>query len=174
MTRQEKDQFVDELSGALKETDIIYITDAADLDASATSALRKECFTNGVKLQVVKNTLLKRAMEQTEEKEFSELYDLLKGPTAIMFSGTANAPAKVIQKFRKKHDKPILKGAFIDQGIYVGDDQVEALANLKSKEELIGDVILLLQSPAKNVVSALQSGKNTLAGLVKALEERAN
>lgn len=174
MTRQEKDQFVDELSGMLKETDIIYLADTADLDAVTTTALRRECYSNGVKLQVVKNTLLKRAMEQTEDKEFSELYDLLKGPTAIMFSGTANAPAKVIQKFRKKFDKPILKGAYIQEGIYVGDDQVAALADLRSKEEMIGDVILLLQSPAKNVISALQSGKNNLAGLVKALEERAN
>ncbi len=174
MTRQEKDQFVDELSGALKETNIIYLADTADLDAETTTALRRECHVNGVKLQVVKNTLLKRAMDQTEEKEFSELYDLLKGPTSIMLSGTANAPAKVIKKFRAKNEKPILKGAYIDEGIYVGDDQVEALANLKSKEELIGDIILLLQSPAKNVISALQSSKNTLAGLVKTLEERAN
>ena len=168
MTRQEKDQLVDDLSGSLKETNIIYLADTADLDAETTTALRRECY-----VQVVKNTLLKRAMEKTEEKEFAELYDLLKGPTAIMISGTANAPAKVIKKFRAKNQKPILKGAYIDEGIYVGDDQIEALANLKSKEELIGDIILLLQSPAKNVISALQSGKNTLGGLIRTLEERA-
>lgn len=174
MTRQEKDQFVSGLSAQLKDTNVIYLADTADLDAQATTDLRRECYKSGIKLQVVKNTLLKRAMEQTEEKEFSEMYDLLKGPTSIMFAGVGNAPAKVIEKFRKKHDKPILKGAFIDDGVYIGDDQVKALASLKSKEELIGDVILLLQSPVKNVMSSLQSGNSTLAGLVKALEERAN
>lgn len=173
MTRQEKDQFISELTEQLKDTNVFYLADTADLDAQTSTDLRRECFKGGVKLQVVKNTLLKKAMEQTEDKEFSELYDLLKGPTSIMFAGVGNAPAKVIKKFRKKYDKPILKGAFIDDGIYVGDDQVDALAALKSKEELIGDVVLLLQSPAKNVVSALQSGKSTLAGLVKALEQRA-
>jgi len=174
MTRQEKDQFISELSVQLKEANVIYLSDTSELKAGTANDLRRECFKGGVKLQVVKNTLLKRAMEQTEDKEFSELYDLLKGPTSVMFAGVGNAPAKVIQKFRKKHDKPILKGAYIDSGIYIGDDKVQALAALKSKEEMIGDVILLLQSPAKNVVSALQSGGNTLAGLVKALEERAS
>jgi large subunit ribosomal protein L10 len=141
MTRQEKEQFISELSVQLKETNVIYLADTADLNAGSANDLRRECFKGGVKLQVVKNTLLKRAMEQTEEKEFAEMYDLLKGPTSVMFAGVGNAPAKVIQKFRKKHDKPILKGAYIDSGIYVGDDKVMALAALKSKEEMVGEVI---------------------------------
>ena len=120
---------------------------------------------------MVKNTLLKKAMERSE-KSFDELYPVLKGNTSIMISDTGNAPAKLIKEFRKKSDKPILKGAFVEESVYLGDEQLEALVSIKSKEELIGDVIALLQSPAKNVVSALQSGKNTLGGLLKALEEK--
>ena len=172
MTKEEKNREIESLTEVLKDANILYIADIAGLNAEHTSNLRRMCYKNGIKLNVVKNTLLKKAMERSE-KSFDELFPILKGNTSIMISETGNAPAKLIKEFRKKAAKPVLKGAYVDESIYIGDDQVEALSTLKSKEELIGDVIMLLQSPAKNVVSALQSGKNTLAGLMKALEERA-
>lgn len=172
MTREEKNQEIDKLTEVLKNTNILYVADIAGLNAEQSTNLRRMCFKNGVKINVVKNTLLKKAMERSE-KNFEELFDTLKGNTSIMVSETGNAPAKLIKEFRKKAEKPLLKGAFIDESIYLGDEQLESLAALKSKEELIGDVIALLQSPAKNVISALESGKNTLGGLLKTLEERA-
>lgn len=172
MTKQEKTQVIDELAEMLSGGQSFYLTDIAALNADASSKLRRLTFSKNVKMQVVKNSLLQKAMEKIEGTDYSELYAVLKGNTSIMFTDTANVPAKLIQEFRKKSDKPILKGAFIEESIYIGDNQLEALANLKSKDELIGDVIMLLQSPAKNVVSALNSGKSTLAGLVKTLSER--
>lgn len=171
MTREEKNQEIDKLTEVLKEANILYVADIAGLDAQQTSDLRRTCFKNGIQISVVKNTLLKKAIERSE-KDFGAIVDTLKGNTSIMLSETGNAPAKMMKEFRKKADKPILKGAYIEEAVFIGDDQLEALANLKSKNELIGDVIALLQSPAKNVVSALQSGKNTIGGLIKALEER--
>jgi large subunit ribosomal protein L10 len=171
MTREEKNQEIDKLTAVLKETEILYVADIAGLDAKQTSDLRRSCFKNGIQISVVKNTLLKKAIERSE-KDFGAIVDTLKGNTSIMLSETGNAPAKMMKEFRKKAEKPILKGAYIEEAVFIGDDQLEALANLKSKGELIGDVIALLQSPAKNVVSALQSGKNTIGGLIKALEER--
>jgi large subunit ribosomal protein L10 len=141
------------------------------LNAAATSNLRRACFKADVRLAVVKNTLLAKAMEASD-KDFGELTEILKGNTSLMFSEVGNAPAKVIKEFRKKSDKPILKGAYIEEATYVGDDLVEALVNIKSKEELIGEIITLLQSPAKNVVSALQSSGNTLSGIIKTLSEK--
>ena len=135
-----------------------------------TSKLRRECFNSNVKLSVVKNTFLERAMSESETN-FGELKDLLKGNTTIMLSESGNSPAKVIKKFRKDGEKPILKGAFVDEAIYIGDDQIEALFKLKSKEEVIGEIITLLQSPAKNVISALKSSSGKIAGLVKTLSE---
>ncbi|MDB9914050.1 50S ribosomal protein L10, partial [Flavobacteriaceae bacterium] len=132
---------------------------------------RRACYKAGVKLEVVKNTLLKKAMESSD-KDFGELPEVLKGNTSIMLAETSNAPAKVIKAFRKKSDKPLLKGAFIEEAIYVGDDQLDTLVNIKSKDELIGDIIGLLQSPAKNVISALKSSGGTIAGIVKTLSER--
>ncbi|GER59900.1 50S ribosomal protein L10 [Patiriisocius marinus] len=172
MTRQEKSQVIESLTAQLQESPTIYVADISGLDAGATSNLRRACFKAGVKLAVVKNTLLAKAMESSD-KEFGDLIGTLKGNTSLLFSETGNAPAKVIKEFRKKSDKPLLKGAYIEEAIYVGDDQLENLVNIKSKEELIGDIIGLLQSPAKNVVSALKSGGNTLSGLVKTLSERA-
>lgn len=171
MTREEKNQEIDKLTEVLKEANILYVADIAGLDAQQTSDLRRTCFKNGIQISVVKNTLLKKAIERSE-KDFGAIVDTLKGNTSIMLSETGNAPAKMMKEFRKKADKPILKGAYIEEAVFIGDDQLEALASLKSKNELIGDVIALLQSPAKNVVSALQSGKNTIGGLIKALEER--
>jgi large subunit ribosomal protein L10 len=173
MTRAEKDQIIDDLATQIKDTGVFYLADTSELDADSTTQLRRECHKNDIKMTVVKNTLLRIAMERIEDRDYSELIDTLAGPTSILFSPVANAPAKVISNFRKKYEKPVLKGAWIDESIYVGDDQLAVLSSLKSKEELIGDIIALLQSPAKNVISALQSGGNTIAGLVKALEERA-
>jgi len=171
MTREEKSQVIENLTAQLTDNPIIYLADISGLDAGATSNLRRACFKAGIKLAVVKNTLLKKAMENSD-KEFGQLTDTLKGNTSLLFSETGNGPAKVIKEFRKKSDKPLLKGAFIEEAIYVGDDQLDTLVDIKSKEELIGDIISLLQSPAKNVISALKSGGNTLSGLVKTLSER--
>ena len=172
MKKEEKQVMIDELSKRLDENNIIYIADISSLDAVATSSLRRQCFAKNIQLSVVKNTLLKKAMENVQGKDFTELYDILPGPTAIMLSDTGNLPAKLIKDFRKKSDKPVLKGAFIEESIYIGDDQLNLLADIKSKDELIGEVIGLLQSPAKNVISALASSKGIIAGLVKTLSEK--
>jgi large subunit ribosomal protein L10 len=172
MKREEKQVMIDDLSKRLDENNIIYIADISNLDAVTTSSLRRQCFAKNIKLSVVKNTLLKKAMENVQGKDFTELYDILPGPTAIMLSDTGNLPAKLIKDFRKKSDKPVLKGAFVEESIYIGDDQLNLLADIKSKDELIGEVIGLLQSPAKNVISALTSSKGKIAGLVKTLSEK--
>ncbi len=172
MTRESKAQAIEELKVILADNATIYLADISELNASQSSDLRRSCFKNGVKLQVVKNTLLKKAMESSD-KEFDELYGSLKGNTSIMTAEQANAPAKVIKEFRAKAEKPLLKGAWIAESMYVGDEQLDALVAIKSKEELIGDIVSLLQSPAKNVLSALQSGGNTVSGIVKALSEKA-
>ena len=171
MNKQDKVKVVEELKSQLANYKSIYLTDIAGLDAIQTSKLRRECFNSDVKLSVVKNTFLERAMSESDN-EFGELKDLLKGNTTIMLSKVGNSPAKVIKKFRKDGDKPILKGAFVDEAIYVGDNHIEALFNLKSKEEVIGEIVTLLQSPAKNVISALKSSSGKIAGLVKTLSEK--
>lgn len=171
MTREEKNNAIEELTSVLNDTSTIYVADIQGLNATQTSQLRRMCFQKGIQLSVVKNTLLRKAMEKSE-KEFEGLYETLVGNTSILLSDTGNVPAKLIKEIRKKQDKPLLKGAYIEEAIYVGDDQLDALTAIKSKEELIGDIITLLQSPAKNVVSALQSSGNTVSGLLKALEER--
>jgi len=172
MTKEQKQSMIDDLSKSLDDNSVIYITDISELDAAATSALRRQCFAKNIKLSVVKNSLLKKAMENVQGKDFKELYDVLPGPTAIMLSEVGNIPAKLIKDFRKKNDKPLLKGAFVEESIYVGDEQLGTLVDIKSKDELIGEIIGLLQSPAKNVISALNSGKSTIAGLVKTLSEK--
>ena len=171
MTREEKSQVIQDLTAKLADTNTIYLADISGLDAITTSNLRRACFKADVKLAVVKNTLLSKAMEASD-KDFGELPTILKGNTSIMIAEAGNAPAKVIKEFRKKSDKPVLKGAFVEESIYVGDDQLDTLVNIKSKEELIGDIITLLQSPAKNVVSALQSGGNKLSGILSTLSEK--
>ena len=171
MTREEKSQVIDDLTAQLTDNSIIYVADISGLNAQATSNLRRACFKANVQLAVVKNTLLSKAMDKST-KEFGELPSILKGNSSILLSETGNAPAKIIKEFRKKSDKPVLKGAYIEEAIYLGDDQLDNLVNIKSKEELIGDIIGLLQSPAKNVISALQSGGQTLSGIVKTLSER--
>jgi len=171
MTREEKSQVIETLTAQLSDNANIYLADISGLDAGNTSNLRRACFKAGVQLAVVKNTLLKKAMESSD-KDFGELTNILKGNTSLMISETGNAPAKVIKEFRKKSDKPLLKGAYIQESIYVGDNQLDSLVELKSKDELIGEINGLLQSPAKNVVSALKSSGGKLAGIVKTLSER--
>ncbi|CAL2061052.1 50S ribosomal protein L10 [Tenacibaculum sp. 190524A05c] len=171
MTREEKSQVIQDLTAQLADTSTIYLADISGLDALTTSNLRRACFKANVKLAVVKNTLLEKAMEASD-KDFGELPEVLKGNTSLMISEAGNAPAKVIKEFRKKSDKPLLKGAYVEEAVYVGDDQLDALVNIKSREELIGDIITLLQSPAKNVVSALQSGGGKLSGILKTLSEK--
>ena len=161
------------LSEKLNESGVFYLADISELDAETSTKLRRLAHKREVSLNVVKNTLLKKALEAAEGS-YEEFYDILKGNTSILFAEVGNAPAKLIKEFRKSSNRPILKGAYIDEAIYIGDEQIDALASIKSKEEVIADIIALLQSPAKNVVSALQSGGNTIAGLVKALEERGN
>ncbi len=171
MTREEKATVIEQLTAQLADNTNIYLTDASGLNAETTSKLRRACFKANIKMAVVKNTLLAKAMEASD-KDFGDLSSVLVGNTAMLFSETGNAPAKLIKEFRKKSDRPILKGAFIEEAVYLGDDQVEALVSIKSKDELVGEIITLLQSPAKNVVSALQSGGGTLAGIIKTLSEK--
>lgn len=171
MKREEKESIVHDLKATIGEFSSIYITDTSNLTVAQVNNIRRKCFEKGVKFQVAKNTLIRKAMEATGA-DYTELFAALKGTSAIMFSNTGNTPAKLIQELRKKSDRPILKGAWIDSSIFIGDNHLEALVALKSKNELIGDIIALLQSPAKNVVSGLQSGKNKLAGIVKTLSER--
>ena len=171
MTREEKSQVIEELTAELASNTNIYLTDISGLNAGNTSDLRRACFKANVKLAVVKNTLLEKAMAASE-KDFGDLPTILKGNTSLMYSETGNAPAKVIKAFRKKSDRPLLKGAFIEEAIYIGDDQLDALVDIKSREELIGGIVGLLQSPAKNVISALKSGGGKLAGIIKTLSEK--
>lgn len=171
MTREEKSIVIEQLTAQLNDNANIYLADISGLDAQTTSNLRRSCFKAGVKLNVVKNTLLAKAMESTD-KDFGELSSVLKGNTSLMVAEVNNAPAKVIKDFRKKSDRPILKGAFVEEAIYLGDEQLDILVDIKSKDELIGEIVGLLQSPAKNVISALKSGGNTIAGVVKTLSER--
>lgn len=171
MTREEKSQVIEELTAQLADSTNIYLADISGLNAGNTSDLRRACFKANVRLSVVKNTLLEKAMEASE-KDFGELPTILKGNTSVMYSETGNAPAKVIKAFRKKSERPLLKGAFIEEAIYIGDEQLDTLVDIKSREELIGEIVGLLQSPAKNVISALQSSGGKLAGIIKTLSEK--
>ncbi|MCK9399845.1 MAG: 50S ribosomal protein L10 [Bacteroidales bacterium] len=171
MTREEKDQMIDSLAETLKSSNTVYLTDISKLNSSNSTRLRSLCFKRNVTLQVVKNTLLKKAMEKSE-KNFEGLFGILHGPTSLMISDSGNVPAKLIKEFRKTSDKPILKGAYVQEMVFVGDDQLDLLMALKSKNELIADVLALLQSPVKNVISGLQSGGHKLSGILKTLSEK--
>lgn len=174
MKRSEKQAIIDNLIQEINSYSHFYLTDISDLNAVKTSQLRRSCFQKEVKLIVVKNTLLKRALDASG-KEADELLDALKGNTAMMFCNTGNVPAKLIKDFRKKNPKlerPVLKAAYVEESVYMGEETLETLATIKSKEELIGDVVTLLQSPAKNVVSALQSSGQTLTGILQTLSEK--
>lgn len=156
MTREEKSIAIEDLTAQLAGTNIVYVSDISGLDAETTSNLRRACFKAGIKLEVVKNTLLAKAMEASDN-DYGDLPSVLTGNSAIFIADVANAPGKIIKDFRKKAAKPILKGAYINSEIYIGDDQLDTLATIKSKEELIGEIIGLLQSPAQRVISALQN-----------------
>ena len=172
MTREEKNQLIDSLAEQLSNSSTIYITDISDLNSENTTRLRAMCFKSKVHLQVVKNTLLKKAMDKTE-KDFTGLYGILNGSTSMMIADVGNTPAKLIKEFRSTgSDRPVFKGALIQDMIYLGDDQLDFLTMLKSKDELIAEIIALLQSPVKNVISSLQSGGQTLTGVLSALAER--
>jgi large subunit ribosomal protein L10 len=171
MTREEKSQVIKVLTAELANNTNIYLADTSGLNAGSTSDLRRAAFKAKVKMAVVKNTLLAKAMEASD-RDFGNLPSVLKGNTAIMYSETGNVPAKLIKTFRKKSDKPLLKGAFIEEAVYIGDNQLDMLVDIKSKEELLGEIIGLLQSPAKNVISALKSSGGKLAGIIKTLSEK--
>ncbi len=171
MKREDKNVIIQELTDKLNRYDHFYLTDISDLNAADTSLLRRKCFDKSINLVVVKNTLLRKALEQSE-KNFEDLYDVLKDSTSIMFSENGNVPARLIKEFRKKYERPLLKAAFVEQGFYFGDEQVESLSQLKTREELIGDIVLILQSPAKNIISSLKSGGGKLAGIVKTLSDK--
>jgi large subunit ribosomal protein L10 len=173
MRREEKEVIIDNLAQRLDQTKHFYLTDISTLNAEQTSKLRRKCFEKEISLLVVKNTLLQQAMEKSEG-DFNDLYDVLKDSTSIMFSETGNTPAKLIKEFRKTLEKPLLKAAFVEESIYIGDDQLEALSNIKSKDELLGDLLMLLQSPATSLVSALASSGSNMAGALKTLSEKEN
>ena len=171
MKKEEKTQLIENLAEKLNNVNSFYLTDISNLTVDTSNKLRRLCFKRNIELSMVKNTLLKKAMEKTG-KDFESLYGILKGSTSIMFAEVANDPAKLIQEFRKSSPKPILKGAYVQEAVYLGDDQLNALVNIKSKTELIGDVIWMLQSLVRNVISVLQSGGSILAGIVKTMSDK--
>lgn len=173
MKREEKDAIIESIVEQVKLSNHFYLTDIGDLNAADTSDLRRQCHSNDIKMVVVKNTLLQKALDKCEG-EYEELYDVLKGPTSVMFTDHGNAPAKLIKEFRKKKSKPILKAAYVEESIYIGDDLLDTLVSIKSRDELIGDIILLLQSPIKNVISGLNSGGNILHGVLETLAKKEN
>ena len=173
MRKEEKGQIIDRLVEEINSFPHLYITDTSGLNAADTSALRRLCFDRDIKLVVAKNTLLKKAFERANGN-YEELYGVLKTPTAVMFSTEGSTPAKLIKEFRKKTrlERPALKAAYVEESVYEGAEMLDVLVAIKTKNELIGDVVALLQSPAKNVLSALQSGKHILAGLMKTLQDK--
>lgn len=173
MTQEEKAKYISDLATELTEANIFYLADTRELTVDAVNQLRRKCFGSNIRMRVVKNTLLSKAMDQVEGKDFGNLREVLAGPTSIMFAEVGNVPAKLIKEFRKKSDKPLLKGAYIEEAVFIGDNQLDALVSLKSKEEVLGDIIGLLQSPAKNVISGLKNSGGKIAGILKTLENRA-
>ncbi len=172
MKKEDKALVIEKISKTLAEYSCVYLTQTAGLNAEKTSELRRACFKGDVKMLCVKNTLLKKAFEASGT-DYSGLYDVLHGETTLLLSNTGNAPAKLIKDFRKKDETlPALKGAYVEETVYLGEDQLETLAHIKSKNELIADVVALLQSPAKTVISALQSGANTLHGVLETLSNK--
>ncbi|MGB1270275.1 MAG: 50S ribosomal protein L10 [Flavobacteriaceae bacterium] len=171
MNREEKSQIIEDLTAQLADNANIYVADLTGLNAEETSNLRRACFKANVSLAVIKNTLLTKAMEASD-KDFGDLPSVLKGNSSLMFSEAGNGPAKVIKAFRKKSKMPLLKGAYVEESVFIGDDQLDALVDIKSKEELIGEIVGLLQSPAKNVISALKSSGGTIAGILKTLSDK--
>jgi large subunit ribosomal protein L10 len=172
MNKEEKHDLVLALTEQMNEYGNFYITDTSNLTVAKINNIRRKCFESDITIQVAKNSLIQKAMEAANG-DYTQIYDVLKGSSSILFSKSATAPAKLIKQLRKSgSEKPIIKAAYIDSAIFIGDNQLDTLINLKSKEQLVGEIIGLLQSPAKNVISALQSGGNKLAGIVKTLQER--
>ncbi len=171
MKREEKQEIVKALAEQIKSYGNFYVTDTADLTVAKINGIRRKCYDKGIAIQVVKNTLIKKALIEVGV-DSEEIFGTLKGASTLLFAEIGNAPAKLIKELRREGNKPILKGAYIDSAVFIGDNQIDALSKLKSKEELIGEIIGLLQSPAKNVISGLKSGGGTIAGLVKTLQER--
>ena len=172
MKKEDKTLLIEKIGETLKEYSCVYLVQSQGLNAEKTSALRRACFQDGIKMLCVKNTLLKKAFEASEI-DYSELYDLLHGETTLLLSNVGNAPAKMLKKFRdKKETLPMLKGAFVEESVYVGEEMLDTLAAIKSKNELIADVIALLQSPAKNVISALNSGATKIHGILETLSNK--
>jgi len=171
MKREEKYQIIESLTEKLKSREVVYLTDTSGLNVETINRLRRLCFKRNVTMEVVKNTLLRKAMEASP-RNFEPLFGALKGATSVLLAEDANTPARLIKEFRKTSSKPILKGAYVQESFFLGDDQLDTLVNLKSKEELVGDLIGLLQSPARNVISALQSGGSKIAGVLKTLSEK--
>jgi large subunit ribosomal protein L10 len=172
MKKEEKAVIIDEISELLNKYPNVYITDTSTLTVAKTNDLRRLCFNKGVKMLVAKNSLIQKAMEKNNTESYQEIFSALKGSSALMFSEAGNTPAKLIKEFRKKNQRPLVKGAYIDTAIFLGDNQLDMLAAIKSKNELVGDIIALLQSPPKNVISALKSSGGKLAGILKTLSER--
>ena len=171
MKSSEKKVIIDNLQEQINSYNHFYLTDISGLNAENTSDLRRLCFSQNVRLVVVKNTLFRKALE-TSNKNVIEIYDALKGNTSVMFTENANVPAKLIKDFSKKHSKPVLKAAFVEESVYLGENQLEALIAVKSKNELIADVVALLQSPIKTVLGQLQSGGNIIHGVLETLKEK--
>ena len=171
MKSSEKKVIIESLQEQINSYSHFYLTDISGLNAEKTSALRRLCFNQDVKLVVVKNTLLRKALEGSN-KNVEEIYEALKGNTSVMFSENANTPAKLIKDFSKKHKKPVLKGAYVQESVYLGENQLEALIAVKSKNELIADVVAMLKSPMNTVLSQLQSGGNIIHGVLDTLKER--
>jgi len=173
MNREEKAKYIDDLANQIAQANVFYLADTADLTVEVINQLRRRCYQSNISMRVVKNTLLEKALQRVEGKNFGDLPTVLHGPTSILFSEVGNAPAKLIKDFRAKNPKPLLKGAYIEEAVFIGDAQLDALVAIKSKEEVLGDIIGLLQSPVKNVVSALKGQGGKIAGILKTLEERA-
>jgi len=173
MTKEEKAQYIDDLAQELSQSNIFYLADTSELTVDVINQLRRRCFNANIKLRSVKNTLLAKAFDKVDGKDFSELNKVLSGQTSIMFSEVGNLPARIIKEFRKKSERPVLKAAYVEEAVFIGDDQLDTLVAIKSKEELLGDIVGLLQSPAKNVISALKGQGGKIAGILKTLEERA-
>jgi large subunit ribosomal protein L10 len=172
MKKDEKNQFIDTLAEKLSTVNTFYLADISNMNVETSTRLRRLCFKRNIQLKMVKNSLLKKAFEKTGNETFQEFYGIMKGSTSIMFSEVANDPAKLIAEFRRTSPKPILKGAYVQETIFLGDDQLTSLINLKSKNELVAGIIAMLQAPLQNVMSGLQSGGNKLSGIVKTLSEK--
>ena len=174
MTRAKKTAIIQELTDKFSNAKFFYLTDFSTLTVEESNELRGMCYKEGVEMKVIKNTLIKKALENVSDAQYTDLYGALKGPTAVMFSENGKTPAVILKEYRKSHEKPTLKAAYIDSSVYIGDEEIDGLTKLKSKEDLLGEIITLLQSPATNLISALQTGQNTIFNLLTTLEEREN